>query len=192
MPTAKPAMNRHHDPPVVHDLGLDPAWPGRRPACRRSPAMTPRRAVFGSLIQYNAKMNSAAASDGGEFGGSGSASYLALLEHLQHPVGDHEPAHDVRHRGEQGDGAHARGCVSGYSAPATTIEPTTAIAEIALVSDISGVCSSRETRRITPNPMKSRARTRTASTSSRPSRDRPLAAWAASNPLGHVFTTSPA
>ena len=33
------------------------------------------------------------------------------------------------------------------------IEPTTAIAEIALVSDISGVCSSRDTRRITPRPM---------------------------------------
>ncbi len=35
-----------------------------------------------------------------------------------------------------------------------TIEPTTAIAEIAFVSDISGVCSSRETRVITPRPMK--------------------------------------
>src|SRR5579864_3730509 len=33
------------------------------------------------------------------------------------------------------------------------IEPTTAMAEIALVIDISGVCSSRETRRITPSPM---------------------------------------
>ena len=33
------------------------------------------------------------------------------------------------------------------------IEPTTAIAEIALVSDISGVCSSRETFRITSKPM---------------------------------------
>ena len=34
------------------------------------------------------------------------------------------------------------------------IAPTTAIAEIALVSDISGVCSSRDTRRMTPSPMK--------------------------------------
>src|SRR5687768_3888706 len=33
------------------------------------------------------------------------------------------------------------------------IEPTTAMAEIAFVSDISGVCRSRETRRITPMPM---------------------------------------
>ena len=33
------------------------------------------------------------------------------------------------------------------------IEPTTAIAEMALVSDISGVCSSRDTRPITPRPM---------------------------------------
>ena len=33
------------------------------------------------------------------------------------------------------------------------IEPTTAMAEMALVSDISGVCSSRDTRRITPSPM---------------------------------------
>src|SRR5262249_46580119 len=39
------------------------------------------------------------------------------------------------------------------SPPTTMIEPTTAIAEIALVSDMSGVCSSRDTRRITPRPM---------------------------------------
>ena len=32
-------------------------------------------------------------------------------------------------------------------------DPTTAIAEIALVSDISGVCSSRETFRITSSPV---------------------------------------
>ena len=41
----------------------------------------------------------------------------------------------------------------GWSRPVITIEPTTAIAEIALVSDISGVCSSRDTRVITPRPM---------------------------------------
>ena len=34
------------------------------------------------------------------------------------------------------------------------IEPTMAIAEMALVSDISGVCNSRDTRPITPMPMK--------------------------------------
>ena len=34
------------------------------------------------------------------------------------------------------------------------IDPTTAIAEMAFVSDISGVCSRRETRAITPRPMK--------------------------------------
>ena len=33
------------------------------------------------------------------------------------------------------------------------IEPTTAMAEMALVSDISGVCSSRETLRITSRPV---------------------------------------
>jgi len=36
------------------------------------------------------------------------------------------------------------------SPPTTMIEPTTAMAEIALVSDMRGVCKSRETRRITP------------------------------------------
>jgi hypothetical protein len=38
------------------------------------------------------------------------------------------------------------------------IEPTTAIAEIAFVSDMSGVCSRRDTRRITPSPMPDEAR----------------------------------
>ena len=40
-----------------------------------------------------------------------------------------------------------------FCSPAMMIEPTTAIAEMALVSDISGVCSSRETFRITSKPM---------------------------------------
>src|ERR1041384_1221172 len=53
------------------------------------------------------------------------------------------------------------------------IAPTTAIAEIALVSDISGVCSRRETRRITPMPMKvARMNTNSMDVTSRP--------WAAS------------
>src|SRR6266567_642072 len=39
-------------------------------------------------------------------------------------------------------------------APAMRIAPTTAIAEIALVKDISGVCSSGETRRTSSNPRK--------------------------------------
>src|SRR5437879_6926260 len=43
--------------------------------------------------------------------------------------------------------------VSGWSAPVTTIEPTTAIADIAFVSDISGVWRSRQTRPIQPSPV---------------------------------------
>src|SRR5438067_2315376 len=38
--------------------------------------------------------------------------------------------------------------------PASRMAPTTAMAEMALVSDISGVCSSRDTRRITIRPIK--------------------------------------
>ena len=41
-----------------------------------------------------------------------------------------------------------------FCSPAMMIEPTTAIAEIAFVSDISGVCSSRETFLITSKPTK--------------------------------------
>ena len=37
--------------------------------------------------------------------------------------------------------------------PAVFMATTTAMAEMALVIDISGVCSSRETRRITPRPI---------------------------------------
>jgi len=42
------------------------------------------------------------------------------------------------------------------------IDPTTAMAEIAFVSDMSGVWSRRDTRRITPSPMRE-ARTNTKS-----------------------------
>src|SRR5881296_3497772 len=41
----------------------------------------------------------------------------------------------------------------GWSSPVITIEPTTAMAEIAFVNDISGVCNSRDTRLTTPSPM---------------------------------------
>ncbi len=41
-----------------------------------------------------------------------------------------------------------------FCSPVMMIEPTMAIAEMALVSDISGVCSRRETPRITSMPMK--------------------------------------
>ena len=40
-----------------------------------------------------------------------------------------------------------------FCSPARMMAPTTAMASSALVSDISGVCSSGETRRITSNPM---------------------------------------
>jgi len=42
------------------------------------------------------------------------------------------------------------------------MEPTTEMAEIAFVNDISGVCNSRDTRPMTPSPTKV-ARTRTES-----------------------------
>src|SRR5262245_35258560 len=41
----------------------------------------------------------------------------------------------------------------GWSRPVMTIEPTTAMAEIAFVRDINGVCNNRDTRLITPSPM---------------------------------------
>ena len=55
---------------------------------------------------------------------------------------------------EQRDGPeNANAAVDDVGSPVTMIDPTTAMAEMALVSDISGVCNSRETRRITPRPM---------------------------------------
>src|SRR3990167_2232893 len=41
-----------------------------------------------------------------------------------------------------------------FCSPAMMIDPTTAMAEIALVSDINGVCKSRDTLRINRNPRK--------------------------------------
>jgi len=49
--------------------------------------------------------------------------------------------------------APSRVITGGWSWPAITIEATTAIAEIALVSDMSGVWSRRETRVTTPRPI---------------------------------------
>ena len=133
----------------------------RRPApCRPTPATTPRRAVFGMLIHRSEKMNSAG---GDEIAGLREVidrAHLAaalLPEHLQHAIGDEEAAHDVGHRRDDGDGAEDGADTRCFSSPAMMIEPTTAIAEIALVSDISGVCSRRrdalddlESRRTSP------------------------------------------
>ena len=75
------------------------------------------------------------------------------LEHFQHPVGDQETANDIRHRGKQCNRPQQSDPDGLFPSPTTIIEPTTAIAEMALVSDISGVCSNRETRPITPSPI---------------------------------------
>src|SRR5262249_29989228 len=50
--------------------------------------------------------------------------------------------------------APSRVMYGGWSSPVITIEPTKAMADMAFVSDISGVCSKRDTRLITPRPMK--------------------------------------
>jgi hypothetical protein len=69
---------------------------------------------------------------------------LPLLEHLEHPVRDEEPADDVGRGRKHRDRAEKR-------AERRLLLPRE---EIALVSDMSGVCSSRDTRRITSSPMK--------------------------------------
>ena len=78
----------------------------------------------------------------------------AGLEHFQHAVGDQESADDVAGGCDDRDGAENRRQPCSCVRPTRMIAPTTAIASSALVSDISGVCSSGETRLITSNPMK--------------------------------------
>ena len=76
----------------------------------------------------------------------------AGLEHLEHAVGDDESADDVAGGRDDRERAQHRG-EPRLPSPARMIAPTTAMASSALVSDISGVCSSGETRRITSKPM---------------------------------------
>jgi len=61
-------------------------------------------------------------------------------------------ADDVRHRGEQRDRAK-NADREGMIAPSPRWIRRPRIADMALVSDMSGVYSSRETRRMTPSPM---------------------------------------
>src|SRR5262245_45342411 len=68
----------------------------------------------------------------------------------------------------------------GWSLPVTMMEPTTAIAEMALVIDINGVCSSRDTRMMTPRPMNvARANTNSSDQVSDAPAVWSLACWAA-------------
>ena len=67
---------------------------------------------------------------------------VALAEHFQHAIGDAESADDVDGGGGDGDEAEdvARSAI--VAAPARTSEPISEMPEMALVADISGVCSS--------------------------------------------------
>ena len=79
---------------------------------------------------------------------------LALLEHLEHAVGDDEAADDVRrreHDRDEADDPHERALVG---LPSTIIAPTITIPWIAFVPDISGVCSIVGTFEITSKPRK--------------------------------------
>ena len=74
-------------------------------------------------------------------GRSGSWLRLRALEHLQHAVGDHEAADHVDRGGGDRDEAQDRAERARGRPPAATSEPTSEMPEMALVADISGVCS---------------------------------------------------
>ena len=73
-------------------------------------------------------------------------SLLFLLVHRQHALGDQEAAEDIDRGEDQRDEAErARPqravVVAGERTPTASSAPTTITEEIALVTDISGVCS---------------------------------------------------
>ena len=119
-----------------------------------SPAKTPRRAVAGELIHFKDRMNRAAETSIEPGIDADSFFCLPLLEHLEHAVGDEVAADDVgggRNDGDEAEHARQRGA---DPSPLIRIAPTTEMAEMALVSDISGVCSSGETLRMSSKPRK--------------------------------------
>src|SRR5882672_9910461 len=77
----------------------------------------------------------------------------AGLKHFEHAVRDQKTAHNVAGGGDNRDGASTVDRVV-LCSPASRIAPTTAMASSALVKDISGVCRSGDTRRITSKPIK--------------------------------------
>src|SRR6266550_3014563 len=79
-----------------------------------TPAATAWRAVLGSFIQYSEKMNSAVARMAATWA-------TAFVMEANRAI------------------APRTRIILGYSAPVTAIDPTTAIAEIAFVSDMRGV-----------------------------------------------------
>ena len=122
-----------------------------------SPARTPRRAVFGCAQPLERQDEERPRDDQVDeiwmiVDARLSLSDSRLLEHLEHAVGDQEAADDVGRGGDHGEGRRGRVLSVSCCPPAMMIAPTTAIAEIALVSDISGVCSSGDTRRMTSRP----------------------------------------
>jgi hypothetical protein len=77
---------------------------------------------------------------------------LVGLEHPQHAIGDQKAADDVgrgREQGNRAENADAQRVVAAGDENGADHGNR----EIALVSDMSGVWSSRETRRMTPSPM---------------------------------------
>ena len=128
-------------------------------------AETPRIVVTGELIHFSDMMNRAAAMMYVEFDDllrvrcSHGFFGLAALEHLQHAVGDEKSADDVAERSGNGHECRARWTNWLLCSSREDDGRNHSIASSAFVSDISGVCKSGETRRITSSPKTRREET---------------------------------
>src|SRR5467141_1774806 len=140
--------DRGDDPAVMHDLGLDPGRDDRDGHARDPGDHTAARR-FWVVHPIQREDEQRRGEDGGELTDEMHHCFLNILSMRSVIM---KPLTMFVIEAKSATAPRMR-IVSGWSAPATTIEPTTAIAEMALVSDIRGVYSSRETRRITPSPM---------------------------------------
>ncbi len=119
-----------------------------------TPAATPLRAVFGSFIHRREKMNPIAESRYSAWisgsitcPGSRFLNIFSMRSVIRKPL----TMLVIEAKTATAPSTVLRVvCCS----PASSTAPTMAIAEMALVSDMSGVWSSRETRRMTSNPRK--------------------------------------
>ena len=92
--------------------------------------------------------------EGGEYWRSCAALTSLLLVHREHALGDQEAAEDVHRGKDQREEAESRAQIGPESSPTSSTPtassaPTTITEEIALVTDISGVCSAGVTDQTT-------------------------------------------
>ena len=151
------ADGRAHDQPNEDPLVLDDlAVQQRAHDCQHHADLGQQHARVGGLRRVQGLQAQIKSMEAARYAAASRMSLIVVSapsapKHLEHAIGDHKAADHVDGGGSHGDGAQHR-ADDALLAARRDQRPTREMPEIALVVDISGVCSKGGTRRMTSYP----------------------------------------